>query len=112
MVSMKVNAQSRMDFLNKLNIALKEADEIEYWLDLLHETKYLDDNLYKSINGDCTELITYDTYQSLVMVFKKILPLAFANDRTEKKSGYDYSSAYSALASKHGHALWTLGRSR
>ena len=46
------------------------------------------------------------------MVFKKILPLAFANDRTEKKSGYDYSSAYSALASKHGHALWTLGRSR
>lgn len=70
MVSMKVNAQSRMDFLNKLNIALKEADETEYWLDLLHETKYLDDNLYKSINGDCTELITYDTYQSLVMVRK------------------------------------------
>ena len=30
------NAQSRMDFLNKLNIALKEADETEYWLDLLH----------------------------------------------------------------------------
>ena len=37
------NAQSRMDFLNKLNIALKEADETEYWLDLLHETKYIDD---------------------------------------------------------------------
>lgn len=46
-----------MDFLNKLNIALKEADETEYWLDLLHETKYLDDSLYKSINGDCAELI-------------------------------------------------------
>lgn len=51
------NAQSRMDFLNKLNIALKEADETEYWLDLLHETKYLDDKMYKSINKDCVELI-------------------------------------------------------
>ena len=38
-----------MDFLNKLNIALKEADETEYWLDLLHETKYIDDSQYKSL---------------------------------------------------------------
>ncbi len=51
------NAQSRMDFLNKLNIALKEADETEYWLDLLHETKYLDDKVYESINSDCVELV-------------------------------------------------------
>ena len=50
------NAQSRLDFLNKLNIALKEADETEYWLDLLHETKYIDDSQYKSINDDCAEL--------------------------------------------------------
>ena len=61
------NAQSRMDFLNKLNIALKEADETEYWLDLLHETKYLDDNLYKSINDDCAELI-----KILTAIIKKI----------------------------------------
>lgn len=61
------NAQSRMDFLNKLNIALKEADETEYWLDLLHETKYLDDNLYKSINDDCAELI-----RLLTAIIKKI----------------------------------------
>ena len=46
------NAQSRMDFLSKLNIALKEADETEYWLDLLHETAYLDDKMYKSISLD------------------------------------------------------------
>ena len=46
-----------MDFLSKLNIALKEADETEYWLDLLHETKYLDDAMYTSINNDCGELI-------------------------------------------------------
>ena len=51
------NAQSRMDFLNKLNIALKEADETEYWLDLLHETKYLDDQQYTSLNDNCIELI-------------------------------------------------------
>jgi four helix bundle protein len=51
------NAQSRMDFLNKLNIALKEADETEYWLDLLHETKYIDDTIYKSLNNDCAEII-------------------------------------------------------
>lgn len=51
------NAQSRMDFLSKLNIALKEADETEYWLDLLHSTKYLDENQYDSINKDCVELI-------------------------------------------------------
>jgi four helix bundle protein len=51
------NAQSRMDFLNKLNIALKEADETEYWLDLLHETKYLDDKIYTSLQNDCGELV-------------------------------------------------------
>ncbi len=56
-----------MDFLNKLNIALKEADETEYWLDLLHETQYLDDNLYKSINDDCAELI-----KILTSIIKKI----------------------------------------
>lgn len=51
------NAQSRMDFLNKLNIALKEADETEYWLDLLYATNYLDKKMYDSINTDCIELI-------------------------------------------------------
>ena len=51
------NAQSRMDFLNKLNIALKEADETAYWLDLLYATNYLDKKMYDSINTDCVELI-------------------------------------------------------
>ena len=61
------NAQSRMDFLNKLNIALKEADETEYWLDLLHETYYIDDTMYESINKDCAELI-----KLLTSIIKKI----------------------------------------
>ena len=61
------NAQSRMDFLNKLNIALKEADETEYWLDLLHETKYIDDKQFESLQGDCKELIAI-----LVSIIKKL----------------------------------------
>lgn len=61
------NAQSRMDFLNKLNIALKEADETDYWLDLLHETKYIDDKMYNSLLNDCKELIAI-----LVTIIKKV----------------------------------------
>lgn len=61
------NAQSRQDFLSKLNIALKEADETEYWLDLLHETKYLDDDIFKSIQDDCAELI-----KLLTAIIKKL----------------------------------------
>lgn len=52
------NAQSRLDFLNKLNIALKEADETAYWLDLLHATEYIDDKMYTSLNNDCDEIIS------------------------------------------------------
>jgi len=51
------NAQSRNDFLSKLSIALKEADETDYWLDLLHATNYLNDNMYNSLATDCTEII-------------------------------------------------------
>ena len=56
-----------MDFLSKLNIALKEADESEYWLDLLHETKYLDDATFESLYNDCKELIAI-----LVSIIKKV----------------------------------------
>ena len=51
-----VNAQSRMDFINKLNIALKEANETEYWLELLHESNILDDKQFESIYNDCGKL--------------------------------------------------------
>lgn len=42
-------AMSRNDFLSKLYIALKECNETVYWLDLLHETDYLDDDMFESI---------------------------------------------------------------
>jgi four helix bundle protein len=36
---------------------LKEADETDYWLDLLHATDYIDDDLYDSLAKDCSEII-------------------------------------------------------
>ena len=49
--------QSKADFRTKLNISLKEAEETDYWLDLLHETDYLTDDEYKSINSDLQNII-------------------------------------------------------
>ena len=49
-------AQSRADFISKLNIALKEAVETNYWLRLLQATDYLTDSEYLSIIADCKEL--------------------------------------------------------
>ena len=50
------HAQSRQDFLAKLNIALKEAAETDYWLRLLYETEYLTERQFKSIYEDCDEV--------------------------------------------------------
>ncbi len=51
-----IQAQSRKDFIAKMQIALKEASETEYWLELLHETDYLSDKEYDSIAADCLEI--------------------------------------------------------
>lgn len=51
------NAQSRADFTTKMNIALKEATESAYWIDLLHETNYISDKEYNSINDECCKII-------------------------------------------------------
>ena len=49
--------QSRADFRNKMYIALKEANETEYWLNLLKDTNYIDNSQFKSLSDDCKELI-------------------------------------------------------
>ena len=49
--------QTKADFYAKLNISLKEADETEYWLELLHDSGYLDDSQFNSIYTDAEELI-------------------------------------------------------
>lgn len=51
------NAISRQDFRSKSYIALKEARESLYWIDLLHRNNYLDDKQYDSIYADCEELV-------------------------------------------------------
>ena len=56
-VSETENAQSKADFISKMNIALKEANETQYWLRLLYSTDYLSDKEFESINADITELI-------------------------------------------------------
>ena len=48
--------QSKVDFAAKLQIALKEAAETEYWLLLLTQTNYLEESMGKSFNEDCLEL--------------------------------------------------------
>jgi four helix bundle protein len=49
--------QSKADFINKLYIALKEANESEYWLNLLFDTGYVEESGYQSILQDNKELI-------------------------------------------------------
>ena len=51
------HAESRADFIHKLSIALKEANETEYWLELLHQSGYLEQTGYQSIIADCQELL-------------------------------------------------------
>ena len=51
------NAISKADFKSKSFIALKEARESLYWLDLLHRNNYLTDAQYQSIYADCEELV-------------------------------------------------------
>jgi len=50
-------AQSPSDFAFKLHIALKEANETMNWLNLLHDTGYLDDKGFESMAKDCSEVI-------------------------------------------------------
>ncbi len=49
-------AQSKKDFISKLEIALKEASETGYWLELLYKTKYIDEQTYKALSSKCTSL--------------------------------------------------------
>jgi four helix bundle protein len=52
-----IHAQSSADFINKLSIALKEADETEYWLELLNASDIIDDVEFKSMSDDVKQII-------------------------------------------------------
>ena len=49
-------AHGKADFVSKLQIALKEANETGYWLELLYKTKYIDDATYKNLDSACTSI--------------------------------------------------------
>jgi four helix bundle protein len=51
------HAESKADFIHKMSIALKEANETEYWLMLLHDSEFFDEKSFQSIISDCQELI-------------------------------------------------------
>ena len=53
-----INAQSRADFISKLQIALKEANETEYWLELFYESEIIDKPMFESLYSDLNELIS------------------------------------------------------
>ena len=52
-----IRGQSKADFYAKMNIALKEASETEYWIELLFEGNYLNQKQFQSIYDDCQEII-------------------------------------------------------
>ena len=70
-----IRGQSKADFYAKLNIALKEASETEYWLELLAESGYIEKQAFESIYTDCQEL----------------LKLLVAITKTQRKSGMQNS---------------------
>ena len=49
-------AHGKPDFISKLQIALKEANETGYWLELLYKTDYIDEQTYKSLDSACASI--------------------------------------------------------
>ena len=61
------NAQTDPDYLSKMNIALKDADETQYWLEVLFRSELITEQEYKSLNEDLKEIIAI-----LVSIVKKL----------------------------------------
>ena len=51
------HAQSKRDFLNKMSIALKEANETLYWLQLLHDSDFIESPMFYSLRNPSEELV-------------------------------------------------------
>ena len=60
-----ISGQSKKDFIAKMQIALKETSETEYWLELLQDTEYITENAGESLRADCHEL-----YQMITAILK------------------------------------------
>ena len=102
--------QSKTDFIHKMTIALKEANETEYWINILKDTNYIEEKLFKSLAEDCNELIKLliasiktakQNLQKLKM--NENLISLFINHYSFKMSKYDTHTRRS-LRSKHAVA--------
>lgn len=51
------HAESKKDFIHKLSISLKEANESDYWIELLYQANYINEKQYQSIHKDLIELL-------------------------------------------------------
>ena len=67
LVSESEFAQSHADFINKLTVSLKEANETKYWINLLYDTKFISEAMYTSLVNDIKEIIGL-----LVSIIKKL----------------------------------------
>ena len=56
-IAESTNAQSDADFITKLSIALKEANETDYWLNRIYHADFIDERGYNSMKHDIDELI-------------------------------------------------------
>jgi four helix bundle protein len=68
-VNEAVSAQSKRDFVHKLSIALKEARETSYWLNLLKDSDYINQESFNEMNDACQELIKILT--SIILTTKE-----------------------------------------
>ena len=64
-----ISAQSKRDFVHKLSIALKEARETGYWLNLLRDSNYLPNNSFAELNRECNEIVKI--LSSIILTTKK-----------------------------------------
>jgi len=69
-ISEAIKAESESDFVHKYAIALKEAEETLYWLELSFRVGLLEEKLYRSLRDDCLELIKLGTSITLTMMRK------------------------------------------
>lgn len=63
------HGESKADFIHKMAIAQKEANETEYWIELLFQSGYLEEKQYKSISKDCIEICKM--LSSIIITSKK-----------------------------------------
>ncbi|MFC2100398.1 four helix bundle protein [Bacteroidota bacterium] len=64
-----INAESKADFIHKLAIAQKECDETMYWLELLKETDYLNQDEFNEIYSESNEILKI--LKSIILTIKK-----------------------------------------